>query len=366
MAGYTSPWTGYGGSKHMGCSVAVSIIKLKYVHRFKDRHGHVRHYFRRGAQRVTLPGLPGSVEFMGFYQAALAGKPPPIGASRVEAGTMDDLVVRFYKSVNFRQLAKSTQATYRGIFERFRAQHGKRELARLEPHHVRALISAKADTPAAANRLLTMLKILMQFAVENDLRRDDPTISVRKVRYKSEGFHTWTDEEIAAFGAKWPLGTREHLALALLLGTAQRRSDVIRMGRQHVRGQTIDVVQQKTGTRLALPLIPELRAALATLPAGQMTFLVTHAGVPFTASGFTNWFRDAANAAGLPKGCSPHGLRKAAARRLAEAGCSVNQIASITGHRTSGEVERYTRAADQGRLAEMAMEAIEGRKSSAA
>jgi integrase len=338
-----------------------------YIHRFKDRHGHVRHYFRRpGCKQVALPGLPGSAEFMAAYQAALAGEPMAPGASRVAAGTISALVVQWYQSAGFRQLSPSTKATYRGIVERFRAEHGEKRVAMLEATHIRRLIAAKTDTPAAANNLLSLIRLLMRFAVEEDWRRDDPTLGVRKIRFKTEGFHTWTEDEIKKFEAKWPVGTRERLAFALLLHTGQRRSDVIRMGRQHVRDRTIDVVQQKTGTRLALPLSFALREALAACPSDQLTFLVTKDGAPFTAAGFTNWFRDSCNAAELPKGCSPHGLRKAAARRLAEAGCSASAIAAVTGHRTLSEVSRYTRAADQGRLAETAMEAVGRRKSNEA
>jgi integrase len=123
------------------------------------------------------------------------------------------------------------------------------------------------------------------------------------------------------------------------------------MGRQHIRNGAVEVTQQKTGTMLAVPIHPDLQVALASMPSNYLTFLTTSLGKPFTAAGFTNWFREACNAAGLPKGTSAHGLRKAAARRLAEAGCSANVIASITGHKSLNEIERYTKAADQVRMA---------------
>lgn len=86
-----------------------------------------------------------------------------------------------------------------------------------------------------------------------------------------------------------------------------------------------------------------------------MTFLVTGFGRPFTRAGFGNWFRDRVQEAGLPDCCAAHGLRKAAARRLAEAGCSPSQIAAITGHRTLKEVARYTAAASQAHLTKDAL-----------
>ena len=118
------------------------------------------------------------------------------------------------------------------------------------------------------------------------------------------------------------------------------------MGWQHVQGEAIAVRQDKTGTALMVPIHPELSRALASVPRTNLTFLMTERGAPFTAAGFGNWFRAQCNLAGLPQ-CSAHGLRKAAATRLADAGCSSDQIKAITGHRSLSEVARYTRAADQ-------------------
>jgi integrase len=147
------------------------------------------------------------------------------------------------------------------------------------------------------------------------------------------------------------------LALALLPYTAQRVSDAHRMGWQHVNGDVITVTQKKTGASLAIPLHPELVSALAAVPRTNMTFLVTERGAPFSAKGLGDWFKKQCKIAGLPH-CSAHGLRKAAATRLANAGCSVNQIAAITGHKSLREMARYTAAADQKRLAQQALSMI--------
>lgn len=141
----------------------------------------------------------------------------------------------------------------------------------------------------------------------------------------------------------------------LLLYTAQRRSDVVRMGRQHVRDGILTMRQQKTGAEVSIPMHPQLQAIIAATAKDNLTFLVTGAGKPFSPAGFTNWFRQCCNEAGLPKGCSPHGLRKAASRRLAEHGCSPHEIMAITGHKTLKEVTRYTAAVDRKRLAITAM-----------
>lgn len=171
------------------------------------------------------------------------------------------------------------------------------------------------------------------------------------------GFGTWAEDDIAKFEATWAKGTRERLALALLLYTGQRRGDVIRMGRQHLSGDFLRVTQSKTGASLEIPLHSELKSVIAETPKEHLTFLTTQFNRPFTAAGFGNWFRDACDDAGL-KGLSAHGLRKAAATRLADAGCSAHEVASITGHKTLAEVQRYTAAADQKRLARGAMKRI--------
>ena len=188
---------------------------------------------------------------------------------------------------------------------------------------------------------------------------DDPSLAVEFIKRKKTGFHTWSEEEIALFEAAHPVGSKARLALALGLYTAQRRSDVVQMGHQHVHGGVVHVRQQKTGTMVPIPLHPDLAAILdATPTVGVKTFLVTQYGKPFTAAGFGGWFRERCDEAGLLPRCGFHGLRKAACRRLAEAGCSANVIASISGHKSLREVERYTKAADQERMARAGMAAM--------
>ena len=183
---------------------------------------------------------------------------------------------------------------------------------------------------------------------------DNPSRNVRKFSSRTEGFHSWNETEVADFEAIHKPGSRAHLALSLLLYTGQRRSDVVRMGWQHFNGDLISVVQDKTGAKLKIPIHPKLAAAIGKMPRKNMTFLLTEAGAPFSAAGFGNWFRERCNEAGLQH-CSAHGLRKACATRLANAGCTPEQIKAITGHKTLSEVARYTIAADQERNAKQAL-----------
>jgi integrase len=326
----------------------------KYVQAFIDRNGKSRFYFRRsGFKSVPLLGLPWSPQFMEVYEAALSGQPLQIGASRTKPGTVSAAIIGYYYDQSFLALAPSTQRPRRGILEHFRAEHGDKRIALLQRQHIITLLRSKKRF--AARHWLMAIRALMKYAVEIGLREDNPAAGVKLPDLKTDGFHSWTEAEIAQFLAYHGPGTRARLAFTLLLYTGQRRGDVIRMGRQHIRDDIMHVRQQKTGIELAIPIHAALAAAIAEAPADHLTFLITRTGKPFSPAGFGNYFRDRCNEAGLSR-CSAHGLRKAAARRLAEAGCTIHEIAAITGHASLSEVQRYTKAADQKRLALSAME----------
>jgi integrase len=311
--------------------------------------------FRKGAFSTYLTGTPWSEDFMRQYAAALDNLAEQmIGAGRTIPGSFDALCVSYYRSSEFRDLAEISQRNRRNVIERFRAEHGRKPLRLLTRAHVAKVIQDRAQTPQAANVLLKTLRLLLNHAVFAGMIPSNPTLGVRGYRSKGDGVHAWTEAEVAQYQARHPVGTKAWLALALPLYTAQRRSDIVRMGWQHVTGDTIAVRQQKTGTPLAVPLHPELARALSAAPRSNLTILLTERGAPFTAGSFSNWFRDRCNEAGLPQ-CSAHGLRKLAATRLANAGCSNEQIKAITGHKADSEVARYVKTADQRRLARQAL-----------
>lgn len=339
----------------------LTMIGFPGVSSFRDRHGKARFRLRRkGLPTVYLPNLPGSPEFAQAYAEALAGEPKrQIGAERTTPGTLNALAVVYLKSAEWKQLRPTTRATYGGIIERLRNDYGALPLRGFTRERLLAMRDKRAATPAAANNMIKVLRILFAFAVDRNLRADNPAEKVKPLRYDSEGNHVWTEEEIAWFEARWPVGTRERLAMDLLLYTAQRSGDVRTMGRQHLRDGRISVVQEKTRERLEISVHSSLAASLATVPAGQLTLVVTQFGEPYTAGGFGNWFAEACDRAGLPH-CSAHGLRHSAATRLAEGGCTEAEIMAVTGHRTSKQVQRYTRTRDQKRLADSALAKIGG------
>ena len=238
-----------------------------------DHHGKRRVRFRLRGFSTYLTGTPWSEDFMRQYAAALDGvklQAQEVGASRTKAGSIDALCVSYYRAPEFRDLKASTQKVRRNIIERFRKDYGGQLLKGLRRRHIVDIIGARAKTPEAANNLLKVLKVVFDYAVSLEMIDNNPAVGVKGYRSRSDGFQVWTEPEVAQFAARHPVKSRAGLALALLLYTMQRVSDVVRMGWQHV---TVDdegnswlrVEQQKTGTRLQIPMHPELEAALAAV-----------------------------------------------------------------------------------------------------
>jgi len=326
-----------------------------YVQAWVDRKtGLAYHYFRRaGAKRVRLPGLPWSPAFMAAYQQALDTAPAPVGAARTLPGSLDAALAQYYPSRDFSALRPGTQRLWRAILEGWHNEHGTLPIGRLPSGHIDYMLEQMK--PHAARNWLKAARHFCKFCVKHKLIAADPTLGIKASVPQSDGHHTWTEDEISQFEAAHPIGSKPRLAFALGLYSAQRRGDVIRMGRQHIKDGLIAVKQEKTGTPLYIPIHPELQKILDATPSKHLTFLITKSGKGYGAGFFSDEFRVWCDAAGLPQACKFHGLRKAACRRLAEAGCTEKQIAAMSGHRSLKEIQRYTERADQVRLARAAM-----------
>jgi integrase len=342
---------------------AVRHKNPKYTHEFADHDGTSRFYLRvPGRKRVPLPGLPWSPEFMEAREKALQADwvAPELGASRTLAGTVNASLVSYYQSSAFRDgLAASSQQMRRAILERFREEHGEKRIALLHKKALQAILNKK--TPAAAANWRKALRGFLDHAMSLDMVAIDPLTGVKLVSIKSDGHHPWEPGECSKFEAHHALGTRARLAFELLLQVGQSRCDVVRMGRQHVRDGTLALKRQKTGVPFEVPVMPALQDAIDAMPKGDhLTFLVTAQGKPFSAAGFGNWFREICNEAALPKRCTSHGLRKAAATYLANRGATTTQLMGWFGWKTASEAERYTRGADRKRNAAAAGRLVTG------
>jgi integrase len=333
----------------------------------KDRHGKERVRFRKGAYSIYLKGIPWGEPFMRAWAAAMEAAEARnlnIGAERSPLGSLSWLTATYLDSPIFKVSRPETRRTRRNILERFRDQYGDLLLFSggrmlLTRRHVQTMVNQKSATPFAQRNFLNSLRAMFAWAVSEGSLPDDPTLGVTRPKAKTQGYPTWCEEQIARYEAYHPIGSKARLAFALLLYTGQRRGDVIRMGPQMIQDGELVFAQEKTGKELVIPIHPALREIIDATPmVGVKTFLVTRYGKPHTAPGFGNWFRARCDDAGCHD-VSAHGLRKAAATRLADLGCSDKQIGAIIGHASS----IYTRAADQKRLAREAMQKlIEGGK----
>jgi len=337
----------------------MTRIRLPYISEYRDRHGKLRRYFRRrGGRSIALPGLPGSIEFMAAYQAALAVvSPPPPSPKHVISGSLAAVAAGYFRSADFANLSPSSQRSYRVALKPILAAHAHRLVRELPKEAARHIIEGIGATrPGLANLTRSVLSKVMAYAIDTGIRPDNPFAGLKP--YRLGTYHTWTDAEIAQFERRWPLGTRERLAFALLLYTGQRGGDVVKMVRSDIVDARIRVAQDKTrkGTinELLLPIHPALARALQAGPIVGMQHIITDArGKPLRA--ITGLIERAAKLAGLPARCVAHGLRKAALRRLAEHGSTTKEIAAVSGHRSLAEIERYTARADQAGLARSAI-----------
>jgi enterobacteria phage integrase len=327
--------------------------------------GHTYLSFRRGkGPRLRLPNDPTSDEFIAAYQSALLGQTTITRnhPTTAQPGTIAALIASYLKSANYVGLRQTSKVGYLTRLETLRVEHGHRTVVGLNRSRIiTAFLQPFADRPGAALDTLKKLRILIRHAIDLGWLKYDPSIGIK--RPKIQKIRSWTQDEIAAFRKKWPLGSKQRLAFEMFLNSGQRRSDVVRMAWSHLTAdnQKIAVVQQKTGRRLLIPLHRDLLAALAAARRDHVSIITTAYNRPFTVDGFSQWLRNAIAEAGLPLDCQPHGLRKATGRRLAEVGATTKEIMSILGHTTLAEAERYTEEADQIGLAEGAVIKLEAR-----
>lgn len=321
----------------------------------KDRHGNRRWYtLDPTGRKVRMREEPGSDAWVREWESIRSGV--HIADDRVPMGSMARLIVDYMASPEWAALATSTKANRRRILDKVRASAGDLAARSITPADIRAGRNARQDTPAAANVHMKVLSALFSWGQEHGHVDHNPVRGVKRLAMRSGGFHTWTADECLQFEAAHPVGTRARAAYALALYTGSRLSDVARLGPADVFADGIRLTQQKTGSQGTVPMLGELREALEALDmTGLQTFLVTQYGRPFTAKGLGNWFADRCREAGLPDECRMHGLRKAIAARLAEAGATTEEIMAVTLHMSESEVRTYVREADQKRLARNAM-----------
>jgi Phage integrase family len=327
----------------------MTKVDLPYIKSYRDRAGIWRHYFRRQKRNYgALPGKPGSSEFMDAYAAFLESKPEPSGKA---LGTFGRVITNYYASVNFINLKPSSKRNYRYVLEPLAKEHGHKPVTLLTDGEVRDIIEDIGKrSPQMANLTKRVLRNVLIIAYDRGwISR--PVTGGKIVPYKGGKHRAWTQDELDIYEARWPIGTRERLAYAALLYTDQRGGDVVRMLRSDVVKGAIPVIQEKTDVVVGLPIHAELLAAIKACPSNGLTILGDRHGRRISRAALTEIIKKARELAGLPPGCKPHGLRKSMLVRMSHNGASTKEMQSISGHRTTKEIERYSEDANRQVLA---------------
>jgi integrase len=318
--------------------------------------GHIYLSFRIGqGPRTRLPNDPDSTAFKVAYAAALTGETIETRPAMKQdaAGTRGALITSYIKNGGFPTLRPTSKKGYMTRLETIRVKHGHRSLAGMTAELINVkILQPYADRPAAALDTLKKLRILISHAISIGLLKSDPTVGIK--RPKTKEIRAWTDAEIAAFEKRWPIGTKQRTAYALMRHVGTARSDVHKMTWAQVDADGVSYRRSKTDVAVDSGMQKELRAALDAHPRTHVTIINTEFGRPYTVDGFSGFMRDSMTAAGLPLDCKPHGLRKSLGRDMADADASAHDIMAQLGHTTLKQAENYTREADRRRGARRA------------
>ena len=325
-----------------------------HLQRETTRHGKTVWYVRVDkGPRIRIRAKFGTPEFDAEYQPAISGQPRRARGSK--AGTLAWLIERYRETAAWTDLSPATRKYRENVFLQVLKSEADYRAAKITQAAIMAGRERRA-TPVQARKFLDAMRGLFRWATKAGLVKNDPTLGVENPkRKKSDGFPPWTEEHVAVYERRWPVGTRQRVWLDVLLYTGLRRGDAVRLGRQHVRNGIATIKTEKSGftVEVTLPILPVLETTLKTGLCGDLTFIIGESGRPLTKESFGNLFRDAARQACVPG--SAHGVRKIAATRAANAGATVAQLEAIFGWQGGTMASLYTRAADRRRLAIEAM-----------
>ena len=324
-----------------------------YLQRHKTRHGGFAWYVQVGAgPLIRIRGEYGTSEFMAQYEAAVRGeRPVTIKPGVAKVGTLAWLIERYREVEAWRSLSLATRKQRENIFKQVLATAGTEPYTAITEKTISAGRDRRSATPYQARHFLDAMRGLFDWAKDAGHVTRNPTVGVKRpMKPKgSKGFPVWTEEDLAAYEHRWPLGTKERVWFSVLVYTGLRRGDAVTLGRQHVRNGIACIRTEKTGTEVYIRLLPPLVEALEAGPTGDLAYICGDRGGPLTKESFGNLFRDACREAGVTK--SAHGIRKAAATRAAENGATVAELEAMFGWKGGRMASLYTESANRKRLA---------------
>ncbi len=368
--------------------------KLKYLHTFKkggQDYVFVRRW-QKNCKAIKIESPIGSNDFFVEYAAAIAKQERLHGHQQLpkdNSDTLNWLITEYQNSPEWKALSKDTKKGKKGRFRYIRSakprgetlEFGEIDYTHIQRRHVYKLrafafeegaTEEKDGAPGKANNWIKDLSGLFRWAIKSGIAPDyfqNPCAGLGKLA-EGPGYHTWTAEECKTFEDYWPIGTMQRLAYELLINTGARVSDAFRLGKVHEKKNTLtwkpaktteehDEREEDEALEVSIPIHQNLRTAIDATPSGHLIYCATSHGTPFQSSkGFSQWFVEHKDKAGLPKQCVPHGLRKAAAKRLAEAGVGEFMLMSIMGWENPNQARVYIEKANRAKMAQKGMEML--------
>lgn len=345
----------------------MAVIKKEYLVKDPGPDGVVRWYVRmKGQRKIRIKEEVGSPEFDDAYHDAINELKKRIadGAEgemqpRIKPGTLDWLILKYYRSGKFLEAAEATQTQRKSILNRIRSESGEKDYRTVTRRAVRNGRDKRAETHGAANNYLKAVKALYKWAMEEDYVDHNPAVGVARVKTGKSSWKSWPIEICLKFERAHEIGTTARLVYDLALYGGLRRSDIVRIGKQNIQsdGSLFLAGQKKGDEPLHIPIFEPLRISLQATPRvnlNVMSLAQTKYGKAFSEKGLGGRFHKWCVEAGIPDGYSLHGLRKALGSRLAESGATEEEIAAALGHVGTKSVKHYTVGARKRRLADAA------------
>jgi integrase len=307
-------------------------VRLKGINHATKRlaDGTERTYWYAWRNGPLLHGEPGTPEFIASYNEAVARKAVP------PKGTLLSVLRAYQESSEFRERAQRTRSDYAAKIKLIEGAFGDFPLIALTDKRTRGVFKAWRELLAKSSRrqadyAWVVLARVLSFGLDNGLVAANPCARGGRLYRGSRAENIWTAADEASFLDRAP--GHLHLPLLLALWTGQRQGDLLRLTWSAYDGKHIRLRQSKGGRRVVIPVGTQLKKALDVAPRRSPIVLTTLDGKPWTPDGFRASWGKACKRAGVV-GVTFHDLRGTAVTRLAIAGCTEAEIATITGHST--------------------------------
>ena len=310
-------------------------VNLKGINSIRKKlaDGTFKTYYYAWKGGPSLSGKPGTPEFAASYNEAVGRKIAP------QKGTLLSVLRLYQDSQDFRRLANSTRRDYVALIKRIEVRFRDFPLSGLADRRSRGVFMEWRDKIAnssgrrQADYAWTVLALVLSWALNRGMISANPCERGGRLYRGSRAEKIWTTDDEKLFLAHAP--PYLHLPLVLALWTGQRQGDLLRLPWSAYDGTHVRLTQSKGGRRVIIPVGAPLKAML-DLAARRSTIILTNSsGKPWTSDGFRASWRKACKAVGV-RDVTFHDLRGTAVTRLAIAGCTEPEIATITGHSLRG------------------------------